>query len=94
MADVREGVSAIVFVTFKSANGQPMAATGVTIRARRPNGTEVVGTVVPGAGTGLFEAQFVCDLPGVWLAKAECTGPEVARDDVRWTCSRLRYDET
>ena len=92
MTDVREGASAIVRASFKGNDGQAMAATGVTISARKPDGTEVIGEVTSGATAGQFEARFVADMHGVWWAKATCTGPEVAKDDCRWTVSRLRYD--
>lgn len=93
VADVRLGSTAIVRVFFTDRDKQPLAATGVSIRARRPDGSEVTGMVAPGTSTGRFFTRFVCDMPGVWLAKGECTGPMVARDDARWTCSSLRYDE-
>lgn len=92
MLNVALGEAFEATVAFTDAAGQPMAATGVVMAARRPDGTVVAGTPAPADGTGRFKAVFVGDAHGVWLVKGECAGPEVARDETRVRVSRLAFD--
>lgn len=93
MHDTNVGESVRVSVRFTDSAGQPIAATGVRIAAKRPDRSVVEGAVTPGAGVGEFEARFVADMPGVWLTLAECAAPEVVRDEGRFAVSRMRWDE-
>ena len=93
MHDTNIGETVRVAVRFTGLSGEPVAATGVRIAAKRPDKTVIEGTVVPGAATGEFEARFVADMIGTWLTLAECAGPEVVRDEGRFVVSRLRFDE-
>ncbi len=90
---VNQGEAVLIRVAFTLPDGQPMAATGVTIKARRPDGTVVDCAVAPGNGPGRFEARVVADVPGAWRTIAECSGPEPAIDENRFTVNRRRFTE-
>lgn len=78
MLVVTVGEVVVVSTAFKDAANQPIAATGVAIKAKAPSGTVTAGTVAAGTGTGVFTAQFTASEPGSWSAYGECTGPSVS----------------
>jgi hypothetical protein len=90
--DPKLGETVRVVVTFTDNIGAPLEATGVTVTAKRPDGTAVVGSVAAGPGTGVFKATFSGDMPGFWRVKAECTGPVPVKDEKTFTVSKLRFD--
>lgn len=90
--DHKVGETVPVSVAFKDGAGQPLAATGVAIVARRPDGSTVAGAAAASGGVGEFEASFLADAAGLWLVKAECAGPVVVRDEASFRVSRLRFD--
>ena len=92
LLDVTVGEAVRVAVSFSFESGAAMPATGVAIQARRPDGTIIDGTVLPGAGEGQFEAWFTTDAPGVWLTKAKCDGPAVVLVEGRFSASTLHFD--
>jgi uncharacterized protein YfaS (alpha-2-macroglobulin family) len=90
--DPKLGETVRVVVTFTDNAGAPLEATGVTVSAKRPDGTTVVGTVASGSSAGLFNATFAGDMAGSWLVKAQCTGPVTVKDEKTFTVSKLRFD--
>lgn len=84
----------LIRVTFTDADNLPMPATGVTIQAKRPDGTVVDGTVTAGSGSNVFEARFTADAAGIWKTKAVCAGPAVATDGRRFKVLTLDFDDT
>jgi hypothetical protein len=78
---VWQGQSVRVAVNFQDAAGAPMTnPAGVTITAKRPDGTKSDLTEVSGED-GTFYADFIADMPGYWRVRAECTGPSAAVDE-------------
>lgn len=69
------GEEVVVTATFRDAANQPMAVTGVAIKARAPGGAVTSGTVQAGSGTGQYLAEFALTEAGSWRAYAECSGP-------------------
>lgn len=76
MADVKVGESVLAEAEFLAANGQPMVATGTTLRVRAPDGTVRTLALAPDAARPTtFVATFTPDAPGTWQAEGHCTGP-------------------
>lgn len=72
-------------VTFGSAVGAPLPAlTEVTITAKKPDASVVVGAVQPGDAPGEFYADFLADLAGDWFVRAECNGDIAAAEEGRF----------
>ena len=92
MLDVTLGEAVKITVAFTDAVNMAMAATGVTILVKTPDGVITAGTVSAAGGVGRFETTIVTNVIGTWLTKAECTGPAIAKDEDTFTVSRLRFD--
>lgn len=73
------GETVRVTVAFTDIAGASMAAVGVAISARKPDGTVVAGSVAPVQGvSGSFYADFVANLSGTWAVRGTCDGPTAA----------------
>ena len=72
------GASAFIELKFFDRANEPMAATGVALRALSPSGVAASVTPTPGTGVGVFVAEFLPDAPGIWLLRAHCDGPQRA----------------
>ena len=69
--DPKLGENFRVRVRFADTAGVALAVSGVTVNARRPDGTTVDGTVIPDAEypVGGFIAIFEADMAGDWWSK-------------------------
>lgn len=72
------GEAVLARLLFKGADGQPMDATGVEIKALSPSGATVAGTPEPDGATGRWRARFTASEAGTWRVFGECAGPERA----------------
>lgn len=80
------GETVRVTLAFTDTAGAPMTAVGVTISARRPDGTVVPGSAVPVPGvTGSFYADFVVGQSGPWAVRGTCDGPTAAAVEDEFT---------
>ena len=77
MLVVKVGESVLFEFDFPGADNQPMPATGVAFKAKRPvTGTVLEGTVEANPGTPrAFVCSVVANEPGVWSVYASCAGP-------------------
>ncbi len=83
MIRVWVGETVRVRVRFRTEDGQPMAASGVSISAKDPDGQAVAGSPIPDAELGSFHADILVGKPGVWYVRSHCTGPTPAAEEDR-----------
>lgn len=78
-APVLSGVAAGNKLVLASAIWQAGLGTafpsGVTIRAKAPDGRVLLGLPVSGGQAGSFYADFEMDMAGTWFVRVACTGP-------------------
>lgn len=72
------GETVRVSCQFNDDAGNPVAVVGVSIRAKAPDGSAVVGTPIARQTTGAFYADFPLTQAGIWNLRATCTGPTPA----------------
>lgn len=72
------GQSVRIEVDFTAEDDVPVAATGVSIRAKSPADQVVVGQPVSGEQAGTYYCDFVMDQAGIWYVRASCDGPHAA----------------
>lgn len=78
------GETVRIRVLFSTEAGEPMAATGVTITLKDPDGVIVAGNVVEGSNVGSFHADVEVVPAGIWAVRAHCSGPTSAVEEERF----------
>lgn len=69
------GEAVLARAGFLGADGQPVAATGVAMKARSPGGAVSALAHEPDGATGRFRASVTATEPGTWQVYGECSGP-------------------
>lgn len=79
------GETVRVSAAFTDINGAGIAATGVEVTVKPPQGSLFVVSAIAGSETGIFYADVVAAISGVWAVRITCSGPTASAVEEQFT---------